>query len=299
MHSTSIVVLSYNRLNLLRENLLQLRSLAMPANEIIVVDNASADGSVAMVRDEFPEVKVIANDSNLGVAKGRNCGFRASSGEYIIYLDDDSLASADICQKTVAAFENYPSAGCIGYQIFQDGRLWYDCPDGTKIGSYYGGGHAFRKSALAAIDYLDESMWFGGEEIDSSLRMYRAGFEVIAMPSIVVTHRSQPVTPEAANRRAADWFANFFAFYARFFSVPDASRYIGRMTASYIGLCLRRKTSEPLVGGLRRAFSRLPEVLKRREVVPPSLAEFYANPTLIPTHYNRSLMAKAIAKLSR
>lgn len=296
MCKTSIVILSYNRLELLKENLLRIRALASPPDEVIVVDNASSDGSADMVRSEFPKVKVIANESNLGVAKGRNRGFRASQGEIVIYLDDDSLPPDDICEKTVAAFGRYPGAGCIAYQIREGDHQWYACPDGTKVGNYYGGGHAFRRVALEAIDYLDESMWFGGEEIDSSLRLYRAGYDVVAVPSIVITHRSQPVNPETANRRSADSFANSFTFYASFFPISQASLFIGRMMASYVGLCVRRRSTEPLTMGIRRSMSRLPQILNRRDVVPVDLAKFYADPTLVPVHYNRSLLSKAIKK---
>jgi glycosyltransferase involved in cell wall biosynthesis len=295
--SISIVVLSYNRKGLLRENLQRLKQLSAAPHEIIVVDNSSSDGSQDMVREQFPEVRLFAENSNLGVARGRNRGFRESRGEVVVYLDDDSLAPIDICEKTMELFRRYPKAGCLAYQICHDGVSWFTCEEGTKVGNYYGGAHAFRLAALKAINYLDEGMWFGGEEIDSSLRLYKAGYEVIAATSVRIENRGELQSAEVSVRRHMDWFANFFGFYVKFFPYPLASLFVARMTASYVGLCVRKRTLKPLIGGLGRAFRRLPETVRSRDVVPPELARFYADPNVVPIHYNASVAKKLVRKL--
>ena len=297
--SVSVVVLSYNRRDLLRENLRRLRELSPAPREIIVVDNASCDGSLEMIRAEFPEITLVANDENLGVARGRNAGFRRASGDFIVYLDDDSFAPVDICDRTVALFDRFPRAGCLAYEMYHDDRLWSQWEDGTKVSNYYGGGHAFRTAALKAIDFLDESMWFGGEEIDSSLRLYRAGYDVVAATSIRIVNTGMKQSPETAVKRAADWYTNFFGFYLRFFPYPLALLFIGRMTVSYVGLCFRTRTARPLTEGAARALQRLPDTLRGRDVVPDWLARFYADPSLVPAHYNVSVVSKLRSKLKR
>ena len=95
----SVVVLSHNRLKDLQQNLCRWCEGRISNLEIIVVDNASSDGSAQFLQqlDEAGKIKAVLHDHNLGVAAGRNAGFRLAKGELIVCLDDDaSLLTAEL-----------------------------------------------------------------------------------------------------------------------------------------------------------------------------------------------------------
>ncbi len=99
--------------------------------EIIVIDNASADGSVEMVQHEFPDVHLIVNESNLGFARANNCGIAASRGRYVLLLNSDTVASTDALEMLVAFMDAHPEAGVVGPRLLR--------PDGTAQPYAFGG----------------------------------------------------------------------------------------------------------------------------------------------------------------
>lgn len=94
------------------------------SHEVIYVDNASKDNTLAMIRDGFPEVKVIANDSNAGFCRAANQGAGISNGRYLLFLNDDTLVVDDAIPLLIKASDSMPDAGTIG------SRLLY--PDGSE-----------------------------------------------------------------------------------------------------------------------------------------------------------------------
>ena len=102
----SILIVSYNTRDLLRECLVSVVAAthALPS-EIIVVDNASSDGSVAMVSKSFPQVQVIANSENRGFAAANNQAYAISSGPYVLMLNPDTLVRGDAMDSVMRALE--------------------------------------------------------------------------------------------------------------------------------------------------------------------------------------------------
>lgn len=120
----SVVIVNYN----VREFLHQaIRSVFLAAGgldvEVIVVDNDSADGSVDMVRAQFPDVHVIANRENAGFSRANNQGIRASKGRYLLILNPDTILQEDTLETLVDFLETHPEAGAVGCKILN--------PDGT------------------------------------------------------------------------------------------------------------------------------------------------------------------------
>ena len=87
------------------------------AYEIIVVDNHSEDGTAEMVRNEFPEIKLIINEENRGVAPARNQAFLVASGRYIVTLDADMLFKENSLKKMVEFMDAMPDAGLCGCKL--------------------------------------------------------------------------------------------------------------------------------------------------------------------------------------
>ena len=120
----SVIIVSYNTKDLLATCLQsvveQTPSLKL---EVIVVDNASADGSCCVVREDFPTVQLIANERNEGIAKANNQGMRASSGRYILLLNPDTVVLDRSIERMVAFMDSHPQIGACGCTLFY--------PDGT------------------------------------------------------------------------------------------------------------------------------------------------------------------------
>lgn len=122
----SVIVLNFNGLVFLEPCLSSLEQLNYPAGmfEVILVDNASTDRSVPFVRDRFPWVKIVQNESNLGFAAGNNVGIRESNGDYIALLNNDTRVDKNWLTELVKACEEDPAVGaCTSKILLLEDRL--------------------------------------------------------------------------------------------------------------------------------------------------------------------------------
>jgi len=139
----SIVIVSYNVREYLRNCLDSIIRHSSPLSvEIVVVDNRSEDGSVEMVRREFPSVKLIANDENYGFARGNNQGVRESKGRYVLLLNPDTLLWGDTLWVTHDYMEKHPEVGCVGIKTY------------TASGSIFPNGSSFPASWKVMAKFL-------------------------------------------------------------------------------------------------------------------------------------------------
>ena len=108
----SIVIVSYNVKDFLEQALLSVhKSLSNVKGEVIVVDNASTDGTVAFLRDRFPDVRLIENARNVGFATASNQGLRAAGGQYLALLNPDTIVREDTFASMIEFYENNPGTG--------------------------------------------------------------------------------------------------------------------------------------------------------------------------------------------
>ena len=121
----SVIIVSWNVCDLLRDCLRSLRAAQGSLSvEIIVVDGASHDGSPAMVAAEFPEVRLIAHDENVGFPRGNNIGLAAATGRYLFLLNPDTTVEPDTIATLHAYLENNPVVGLAGAQLrYPDGTV--------------------------------------------------------------------------------------------------------------------------------------------------------------------------------
>ena len=114
----SVIIVSYNVKYFLEQCLHSVEKASEHiAAEIFVVDNNSADGSVQMVAEKFPDVKLIANTVNLGFAKANNQAIRLASGRYILLLNPDTLVQEDTFIKCIEHMDAYSDIGCLGVKM--------------------------------------------------------------------------------------------------------------------------------------------------------------------------------------
>lgn len=222
----TITIVSWNTENLTRDCLKSLltenvRRIA----EVHVVDNNSKDGSVEMIRREFPEVKLFANDENLGFARANNQSWREATGRYWLLLNSDTVVKPQAIEKLIAFMDAHPQAGMASAKLLNaDGtpqccaqreeglftallefsRLHkllpaktrgdlllgtyfsYDRPQ--KLGWAWGTALIVRREAIEQVGELSEDYFMYGEDMEWSLRMRKHGWEVWFCPEAEITH---------------------------------------------------------------------------------------------------------------
>lgn len=187
----SVVILSWNRIDDLRFTLETLRGDSHPRLEVIVVDNASTDGTPDMVRAEFPSVRLIELPENIGIA-GWNAGFEVARGRYILVLDDDSYPEAGAVAAGVEYMEAHPRCGVAGFRVYneplqiEETRVFQTGPELMFTGC----GAMIRRSVIGKVGMFDEFIFLYEHEVEFSMRVWNAGFRVDYVPGATVHHRA-------------------------------------------------------------------------------------------------------------
>ena len=223
----SVVFLSYNTRDLTRQALSSVLAAAEGLEaEIFVVDNASVDGSADMVAEEFPHVKLIRNEANVGFAAGNNVALRQVAGEYALLINTDTIMCRDALRTMVEFLDAHPEAGACGCKILDpDGTLQLDSrrgfptplaafckmsglsrffPKHPLIAHYHmtyldpeqtaevevlsGSCMMVRKAAMDEVGLLDESYFMYGEDIDWCYRFHQAGWKIYYVPTTEIIH---------------------------------------------------------------------------------------------------------------
>ena len=196
----TIVVLTFNRKNILIELLNELSEIRRRDVNVIVVDNHSSDGTAEAVRRKFPKFKVISLKKNLG-AVGRNRGMEIAEGEYVITLDDDILGLDGPALKCIQnLFENNFSIGAICFKVidYYSGQIcnwchpkrvenWGDIPFETNEISE--GAVVFRNETLKKTSCYTEQLVISHEGADLAARIIDAGYEIHYTPLVRVKHK--------------------------------------------------------------------------------------------------------------
>src|SRR6059058_3978374 len=192
-----------------------LESLASSDVEIVVLDNASEDGSAAAVRERFPEVRVIEQRHRAGFGANHNTIIRATTGRYVFVLNEDTTSEDWGFERMVAHLDANPRVAVLGPRlVYPDGRLqdsaWrFPTPfvagvgllTAGKVGVKQSRGNAvrgvdwvmgaalvLRREALDEVGLFDEEFFLYSEEVDLQFRLRQAGWEVHYFPEVTVVH---------------------------------------------------------------------------------------------------------------
>ena len=233
----TIAILNYQRRDALRRALEAARGQRYAPLEILAVDNASTDGSQEMVRDEFPDVHLVALPANIAAA-ARNEGVRAAKGEIVFTLDNDVLfTTPEDVARGVAAFERHPRAAVVNFTILgPDGVLsrrdWCHPRDpdrwaNTEFVTDYvlEGASACRREAFVASGGYWAPFFIGHEGWDLALRLLDAGHELVYTPDVRVRHMVDP-TVRPSSRIYYTFTRNAIWVALRNFSTVAAARSI-------------------------------------------------------------------------
>jgi N-acetylglucosaminyl-diphospho-decaprenol L-rhamnosyltransferase len=235
----SIIIVSWNVRELLRGCLAALTTddrrlttaesssvVRRPSSiEIIVIDNASSDGSADMVAAEFPQVRLIANVENRGFTGGNNQGIAVAQGRYVFFLNPDTVVGGESLATMLGYMEEHPDVGVVGPQLrYGDGSLqssrrsfptfgsalfestplawhWPDNPwarryrmedhqptEEEDVDWLVGAALLTRRNVLDQVGVFDEGYFMYSEELDWCRRVKMAGWRVIYLPSAQIVH---------------------------------------------------------------------------------------------------------------
>jgi len=193
----SFVVLSHNRLEKLRFTLQRLADLRGPFSyEVIVVDNASTDGSRAML-ESYPGIRLIAIDQNVGIS-GWNRGLAEAVGAWMIVLDDDSLPFDEDILNVFAEHESRLSSnvGICAFNVFwdQEGKDSWSSGWLERSLTFIGCGAAFRREMVEAIGGFDPRIFVYAHELEYAMNAFQHGFEIVYLPEVRIWHNSNKRT---------------------------------------------------------------------------------------------------------
>ena len=226
MPDVSVIIVSWNAKQHLQNCLMSLNDPGgRYKREVVVVDNASTDGTVKLVEEQFSEVKLIKNKENLGFARANNIGIRKSRGRYVCLINSDVILLDNCIGKLMTFMGSHPSAGLVGPKILNpDGSLQPQCQhfpsiwnhlcqtlglnklfpksgffsepfmkywahdETRKVDVINGCFWLVRRKAIEEIGLLDEDFFIYGEDIDWCRRFHEAGWDVLFYPEARAIH---------------------------------------------------------------------------------------------------------------
>ncbi len=257
----SIIIVNYNVQHFLEQCLHSVfKALKNIETEIFVVDNNSVDGSIAMLKTKFPQVKLIENKKNTGFSYANNQAIKLSKGEYILLLNPDTVVEEDTFEKIMAFMDTHTDGGGLGvkmldgkgnflpeskrglptpavafFKIFGFSRLF---PKSKIAGRYHlgfldkdkihevdvlsGAFMLLRKSVLDKVGLLDETFFMYGEDIDLSYRIILAGFKNYYFPETRIIHYKGESTRKSSVNYVFVFYKAMIIFAKKHFSQNKA-----------------------------------------------------------------------------
>jgi O-antigen biosynthesis protein len=223
----SIIIVNYNVKEYIEQAITSIkRACKNLSYEIFIVDNASTDGSVDLIKKKFSDVHMIVNTENKGFAAANNQALKKANGDYILLINPDTIVQEDTLAVILNFFEQHPKCGMVGCKILNtDGTLQLACrrsfptpwiaftkitglskifPRSKLFGKYNltylnedetyeveaisGSFMFFRKQVVNKIGYLDESFFMYGEDLDWCYRIREAGWKIYYVPKTKIIH---------------------------------------------------------------------------------------------------------------
>jgi len=200
MIDLSIIIMTRNNSRLLSECISSIISATKKISyEIIVVDNASTDGSVPMVKKDFPQVLLIQNKENMGFSKSNNLGLKKANGRYSMLLNNDTKIMDGAFDLLVDHMDKDPKAGAIGPMLLNTDM------SAQRQGSILGGRSRIsgkpkevdfimgaclmvRKEAIEQVGLMDENFVFYNDDLDWCKRIKKGGWKLVFYPNAKIVH---------------------------------------------------------------------------------------------------------------
>jgi GT2 family glycosyltransferase len=295
MDKATIVIPNWNGWQHLQRCLPTVFTQTYPNFEVVIVDNASTDGSVELVREQFPQVNLIVNDSNLGFAAANNIAIRATSASYIATLNNDTEVEANWLSELVKGMSSDPKVGMVaskilymqpphlvdsaGVGVSRAGLAWNRCngaqEDPLEVEPYevFGPSAAaalYRRAMLDEVGLFDEAYFAYYEDIDLAWRARLMGWRCLYVPTARVYHAHSATSRQGSSFKRYLLSRNEIWTIVKNYPTPDLWLYLPEilfydlLSAAY-RIILERSWS-PLLGRLA-ALRQLRPMLRQRRII--------------------------------
>lgn len=249
----TITICSWNTIEDTRACLVSIERCRDEADfEVIVVDNASTDGSADMIRHEFPWVRLLEPGENLGFTGGHNLALAQKQGRHSALLNSDTVVHPGAIAAIIAYMRAHPESGVVGPKLLNpDGSLQYSCrrfpnpvaaafrntwlgrlfPQNRAVTDYLmtdwdhasvrdvdwvsGAALFIREEVYEKIGGLDPHFFMYCEDVDICKRVWNAGWKVTYLPDAVITHAIGRSTDRVANKMIVRFHKSMFRYYAK------------------------------------------------------------------------------------
>jgi GT2 family glycosyltransferase len=254
-HTLSVIIVSWNSRDRLTECLTSLgEQVAELSIETWVVDNHSNDGSVDLVREQFPWVNLLVNRENQGFARANNRALSLATGRYVLFLNPDTQLLSDALAVLLRFMDDHPKVGAVGPQVlFPEGSIQPSCrrfptlatvlweavgldralPDHPRFGRYLMGDWdhrslcrvdqpigaclMVRSSALEQVGQFDDQFFLFFEEVDLCRRLRSAGWEIYFVPEAQVIHHGGHSTGQDFRRAVWLFHSSRYKYFRKHF----------------------------------------------------------------------------------
>tara|TARA_B100000959_G_scaffold80068_1_gene85271 strand:+ start:224 stop:1168 length:945 start_codon:yes stop_codon:yes gene_type:complete len=244
----SFIIVNWNTRDILMDCIDSIYKTVMDTDwEIYVVDNNSTDGSQAEVKREFPEVKLIENDTNTGFAHANNQALNIMQGKFAVLLNSDAVLKENAIKKLLDFMTTTPRAGIAGVQLLNDDgsrqnsidnfpsaeteifnksilRLFFpgkypskntSYKDPIEVDSVIGACMIVRKEAMDEVGAFDEDYFIFLEETDWCFRMNKKGWKVFHVPDAEVFHLSGHSKKRTPWRSQIEYYISLYKFFRK------------------------------------------------------------------------------------
>jgi len=255
----SVIIVNWNTRHMIGDCIASaMASLGTLTAQIIVIDNASTDGSPEMISRRFPQVHLIANDTNRGLAAANNQGMRIARGRYMLLLNPDTVVLDDVLERTVAYARRHPRAGVVGCQVMESAdtiqrtcfrfpspintllwvtgaiacfpRSWlakrasygrWTREDDRDVDVVSGMFMLVRREALDEVGLMDEDYFVFAEEADWCYRFRKAGWRCVFAPVGRILHvdGGSKSTEQASVRMYVEMQRGLLLFHRKHLSI--------------------------------------------------------------------------------
>ncbi len=219
----SIIIVNFNAVKILKNCLDSIQQNTTVSHEIILIDNHSIDGSVAFIRDNYPKIKFIENQENLGFSRANNQGLEIAQGDYVLFLNNDTELLPDSLERLLQFLQENPEVGAVGPQLLYPDNsfqlstglfpsIWNEWKMKNIVKKLDAGDKIFqnelalqfqqqqdvdwitgaciltRYDLVTELGGFDEKMFMFFEDVDLCKRIQNTGYRIVYFPTAKIIH---------------------------------------------------------------------------------------------------------------
>jgi GT2 family glycosyltransferase len=249
----SIITVNYNNAKVTAELMVSLRHITYPNLEVIVVDNGSVEHPGAAIQKEYPAVKLIMSEKNLGFAGGNNLGIKAATGEYLFLVNNDTEFTEGLIEGLLEVFNQYPDAGVVSpkfHYFFHKGTIEYagykavdtftgrnsmiGCKEQdngqydafTETNYAHGGAMMVSAAAVKKVGLMPEVYFLYYEEFDWCEQFKRHGYKIYYQYKSLIYHKESMTTGKNSPLKTYYITRNRILFMRRNVKLPARSFFV-------------------------------------------------------------------------